>query len=94
MVWLVLFFVVALVNYAGPCAGPVSDWLLFSANQSCLSWPPRGVIMGARRVVPCGGASGSGLGACVGLFVSLGSADCYCKASIDGIFSGKILFVV
>ena len=55
---------------------------------------PGGVIMGARRVVPCGEASGSGLGACVGLFVSLGSADCYCKASIDGIFSGKILFIV
>ena len=50
--------------------------------------------MGASRVVLCDGALGSGLGACVGLFVSLGSADCYCKASIDGIFSGKILFVV
>ena len=53
---------------------------------------PGGVIMGARRVVPCGEASGSGLGACVGLPVSLGSADYYCMASIDERYSGDIVF--
>ena len=49
LVRLPLFFVIALVNYAGPRAGPVSDWLLFSASQSCLPWPLRGSYHGKQR---------------------------------------------
>ena len=41
-----------------------------------------------------GGACEPGLGTCVGLFVSLDSADCYCMARIDERFSGKTLFAV
>ena len=65
-----------------PC--PVSDW-----------YQPVGVGLGEQSGVHrAGGALGSGLGTCVGLFVSLSSADCYCMARIDERFSGKTLFVM
>ena len=84
LVGLVLFLVVALVNNTGLCPA----LFLTGISQSELAWGNK---------VGCtvrGGALGSGLGTCVGLFVSLSSADCYCMARIDERFSGKTLFVM
>ena len=69
--------------------GSVSDWHqpVGVGSVAELSW-------GTKWGAPCGGALGPGLGTCVGLFVSLDSADCYCMARIDGRFSGKTLSVV
>ena len=89
MVGLVLFFVVALVNYTGLCPA----LFLTGISQSELAMPQE-LSWGTKWGAPCGGALGSGLGTCVGLFVSLGSADCYCMARIDERFSGKTLFVM
>ena len=61
--------------------------VVYPGRPGKLSWVQGGLYRAGRH-------QDLGWGACVGLFVSLGSADCYCKASIDGIFSGKILFVV
>ena len=61
--------------------GPVSDWYqpVGVGHPQELSWVTK---WGA----PCGGALGSGLGTCVGLFGNLGLVDCFCIASIDEIY--------
>ena len=89
LVGLVLFLVVALVNYTGLCLALFLTGISQSELASRKSY--HGVQSGVHRA---GWALGSGLGTCVGLFVSLGSADCYCMARIDERFSGKTLFVM
>ena len=64
-----------LCDSSGQLCRAVPALFLTGVSQSELSC--RWVIIGSKAGCTVQGASGSGLGACVGLLVSLGSADCF-----------------